>query len=67
MNTSTKQKQTHRHREQSCSCQGGGWVGEGRNGIGVEDQQMPTIIYKMDKHGHTIQHQELYSIACDKS
>ena len=47
MNLSTKHKQTHRHREQTCGCQGeGGW---GRNGLAVWDQQMQTIIYKMDK------------------
>ena len=67
MNISTKQKQIHRQREKSCGCQGERWIGEGRNGMGVQDQQMPTIIYKMDKHGYTIQHQELYSIPCDKS
>ena len=40
-------KQTHRHREQTCGCQGGGcW---GRDGLGVWDQQMQTIIYRMDK------------------
>ena len=43
MNLSTKQKQTHRHREQTCGCQGGeGW---GKDGVGVWDWQMQTIIY----------------------
>ena len=65
MNLSMKQKQTHRHREQTCDCQGGGWLG--REGLGVQDQQMQTIIYRMDKQqGPTVQHRELYSISCDK-
>ena len=65
MNKSTKQKQTHRHREQTCGCQGGeGW---GREGLGVWDQQMQTVIYRMDKQqGPTVQHRELYSMSCDK-
>ena len=42
-----KQKQTHRYREQTCGCQrAGGW---GRDGLGVWDEQMQTIIYRMDK------------------
>ena len=41
MNLSVKQKQTHRHREQSC-------VG-GREGLGVWNQQMQTIIHRMGK------------------
>ena len=61
MNLSTKQKQTHRHREQTCGCQGGG------SGLGVWDQQMQTVINKMDKQqGPAVQHRELYSISCDK-
>ena len=65
MNISTKQKQTHRHREQTCGCQGGGvWE---REGLGVWDQQMQTIIYRTDKQqSPTVQHRELYSISCDK-
>ena len=47
MNLSMKQKQKHRHREQTGGCQGGG--GWGRDGVGVWDQQMQTIVYKMDK------------------
>ena len=47
MNLSRKQKQTHRHREQTCGCQGGGeW---GRDELGVWDQKMQTIVYRMDK------------------
>ena len=65
MNISTKQKQTHRHREQTCGCQGGG--GWEREGLGVWDQQMQTIIYRTDKQqSPTVQHRELYSISCDK-
>ena len=65
INLSTKQKQTHRHREQNCGCQGGGSVGEG--GLGVWDQQMQIIIYRMDKQqGPTVQHRELYSVSCNK-
>ena len=49
-----KQKQTHRYREQICGCQGEG--GQKREGMGVWDQQMPTIIHRMDKkQGPTIQ------------
>ena len=44
INLFMKQKQTHRHREQSCGCQE-----VGRDGLGVWDQQMQTIIYRMDK------------------
>ena len=65
MNLSTKQKQTHRHRQQTCGCQGRGeW---GREGLGVWDQQIRTIIGRMDKQqGRTVQHRELYSISCDR-
>ena len=60
-----KQKQTHRHRTQACGCQGGG--GQGNDRLGVWDQQMQTIVYRMDKQqGPTVQHRELYSISCDK-
>ena len=56
--------ETDRHREQMRGCQGGGeW---GRDGLGVWDQQMQTIIYRIDKQGPTVQHRELYSISCDK-
>ena len=47
MNISLKQNQTYRYREQTCGCQGGGGIGEGRTG--VWDEQMQTIIYRMDK------------------
>ena len=48
-----KTKQTYRR-----GCQGEGrWV---REGLGVWDQWMQTIIYKM------VQHRELYFMSCDK-
>ena len=48
MNLSMKQKQTHRQREQTGGCQEG--IGRwGRDGLGVWDWQMPTIIYRMNK------------------
>ena len=47
MNLSIKQKQNHGHREQTGGCQGGG--GWGRAGVGGWDQQMQTIVYRMDK------------------
>ena len=63
MNISMKQKQIHRHREQAYGCQGEGY---GKEGLGVWDQQMQTIIYRMDKQqGPTVQHSELYSISGD--
>ena len=44
--------------------------GEGeweRDGLGVWDEQMQTIIYRMDtQQGPTVEHRELYSISCDK-
>ena len=58
-----KQKQTHRYKEQTY-----GFPGKsGRDGLGVWDQQMQTIIQRMDKYqGTSVQHRELYSISCDK-
>ena len=47
MNISMKQKQTHKYREQTCDCQGG--IGVGEEGLGIWDQQMQTIIHRMDK------------------
>ena len=65
MNLSTMQKQTYRQREQTC-CQGEG--GQGREGLGVWNQQMQTIVYRIDKQqGPTGENRELYSILCDKS
>ena len=69
MNLPTKQEQIHRHRKQTCACQGWGVEGvwaQGREGLGVWDQQMQTIIYRIDKQqGSTVQHRELYSIFCN--
>ena len=46
-----KQKQNHRHREQTGGCQGGGrWRGMD---LGVQDYQLQTIKYKLDKQGPT--------------
>ena len=46
-NLSVRQKQSQRHREQICCCQGGGeW---GRDERGVWNQQIQTIIYRMNK------------------
>ena len=59
-NLSTKQKRTHRHGEQTWGCQRERvW---GKDGLGVWDQQMQTITYKLDKQqGPTDQYRELYS------
>ena len=52
MNLCANHKQTHRHKEQTRGCQGGGrW-----EGLGVWDQQMEAIRYRMDK-------QQAYGIA----
>ena len=32
----------------------------GRDGLGVWEQQMQTIIYRLDKQGPTVQDRELY-------
>ena len=45
-NLAMKQKQTHRHRKQTCGCQG---RGVGKDGLEIWDQQMQTIICRMDK------------------
>ena len=64
MNLSMKEKQKQGHREQTGGCQGGG--GWERDVLGVWDQQIQTIIYRMDKQGPTVQCRELYSISYDK-
>ena len=58
MNLSMKQKQAHRHREHTCGYQRGEvWE---REGWGIWDQQMQTMIYRTDKQqGPTVQHKEL--------
>ena len=43
--------------------EGGGW---GKDGGGIWDQQMQTILYRMDKQGPTVQHRDLYPTFCDK-
>ena len=47
INLSIKQRRTHRHREQAYGCQGA--EGLGREGLGVWDLQIQTIVYRMDK------------------
>ena len=43
------------------------WLPRERDKLGVWDQQMQTVIYRMDKQqGPTVQHRELYSISYDK-
>ena len=40
---------------------------EARDGLGVWDQQMPAITYKMDEQqGPPEEHRELYSTSCNK-
>ena len=64
MNLSMEEKQRLRCREQTCDCQGP----VGKDGLGVWDQQMQTIINRMDKQqGPTVYHRELNSISLDKS
>ena len=41
-------------------------VGWEREGLGVRDEQMQTIIQRMDKQGPTVEHRELYSISYNK-
>ena len=58
MNLSTKWKQTDIENRLVVAAV---W---GRDGLGVWDQQMQTILYKMDKHqGPTVAHREPYSIS----
>ena len=65
MNLSMKQKQTRGHTEQTVGCQGGGE--QGREGLGVWDQQIQTITYRMDgEGGPSVQYRELYSASWDK-
>ena len=64
-NPSTKQKQIHRDGEQTWGCQGGG--GWERDGLGVREWQIETIIHRRHKQqGPTVQHRELYTIFYDK-
>ena len=61
MKQTTKQKQALRYTKKIYGCQGEeGW---GKDEVGFGDQQLKTIIYRMDKQqGLTVQHRELYSI-----
>ena len=53
MNLFTKRKQTHRHKKQTY----GYLRGKDGNKPGVQDQQIQTTIYKIDKQqGPTVQH-----------
>ena len=65
MNLFIKQKQIYRHRKQTYGYQRG--KAEGRDKLGVWDQEIQTIIYKINKQqGPTLQHRALYSISCNK-
>ena len=65
MNLFMKQKQTHRHRKQAYGYQWGKrWGG---HKVGVWDQQIQTIMYKIyNQQGTIVQHGELYSTFCNK-
>ena len=59
MKQTTKQKQALRYTKKIYGCQGQGW---GKDEVGFGDQQLKTVIYRMDKQqGLTVQHRELYS------
>ena len=52
-------------KNQAVVAKGEGW---GRDGWGVWDFQVQTVIYRMDEQqGLTVQHWKLYPISCDKS
>ena len=59
MNLFTKRRQTHRQRNL--------WLPKGKQGrdqLGVWDQQIQATIYKIDKQqGPTVMHRKLYSIS----
>ena len=54
-----------RHGEEACGCQGEGeWE---TDGLRVWDEQMQTIIFRMDnQQGPTGEHRELYSVSSDE-
>ena len=54
-NLSRKHNQTHI--EMRLAKEEGDW---GRDGMGIWDQQMEPIIYRMDKQDPTVQHREVY-------
>ena len=62
MNLFTKQKNTHRHRKQTYGYQRGN---PGRDKLGVWDEHLYTVMYKINKKAPTVQHRELYSIPCN--
>ena len=65
MNLFIKQKQTYRHRKQTYGYQRG--KAEGRDKLGVWDQEIQTIIYTInEQQGPTLQHRAIYSITCNK-
>ena len=39
----------------------------GRDGLGIWNQQLQTISYRMDKQDPATQHKEIYTIFCDKA
>ena len=61
MNLSTKQ--AHRHTKQTHRCQGRGELG--RDGLGVWDQQMQTLIYRMDGQQSPTAQGTIF-VSCDK-
>ena len=64
MNISMKQKQTHRENKLAAAK---GEEGQGRDVLGVRDQQMKTIVYRMEKQqGLITECREFYLISCDK-
>ena len=64
MNLFVEQKQTHRLQKQTYSYQRG--EVEEKDGLGIWDWDMHTIVYGMDgQRGPAVQHRELYSIFCD--
>ena len=62
MNFFQKQRQNHRHREQTYGYE----RGKRQDKSGAWNQQIQTIMYKIDKQqGPTVQHRELYSLHCN--
>ena len=63
MNLFTKQRKTHRLKKQTYGYQRE--EGQGRDELGVWDQQIQTSIYKykIDKQDPTVLHRELYSVS----
>ena len=63
MNLTMREKQTDRHKKQTCSGQGEG----ARGGVGVRDEQMQTITYRVEiQQGPAVEQSKLQSIVCDK-